>query len=150
MRIAVVGTGIAGLGAAYALSRAHEVELFERDERPGGHTNTVAHDGLALDTGFIVHNAQNYPKLTRLFGELGVPDAGVRDVVLGPLRAARARVRRAPAAGRAPLGSSARSPASCARSRGTIAGARGADRGARRTSRARLLARSSATTSSCR
>jgi uncharacterized protein len=53
MRIAVIGTGIAGLGAAYALSRAHEVELFERDERPGGHTNTVLHGGLALDTGFI-------------------------------------------------------------------------------------------------
>ena len=72
MRIAVVGTGIAGLGAAYALSRAHEVELFERDDRPGGHTNTVLHDGLALDTGFIVHNVENYPHLTRLFGELGV------------------------------------------------------------------------------
>jgi uncharacterized protein len=72
MRIAVIGTGIAGLGAAYALSRAHEVELFERDERPGGHTNTVLHDGLALDTGFIVHNRANYPGLIRLFDELGI------------------------------------------------------------------------------
>jgi uncharacterized protein len=72
MRIAVIGTGIAGLGAAYALSRAHDVELFERDDRPGGHTNTVVHDGLALDTGFIVHNRPNYPVLTRLFDELGV------------------------------------------------------------------------------
>jgi uncharacterized protein len=72
MRIAVIGTGIAGLGAAYALSRAHEVELFERDERPGGHTNTIVHDGLALDTGFIVHNEANYPDLVRLFAELGI------------------------------------------------------------------------------
>jgi predicted NAD/FAD-binding protein len=72
MRIAVVGTGIAGLGAAYALSRAHEVELFEKDDRPGGHTNTVVHDGLALDTGFVVHNEPNYPHLVRLFRELGV------------------------------------------------------------------------------
>ena len=71
-RIAVVGTGIAGLGAAYALARAHSVELFERDERPGGHTNTVVHAGLELDTGFIVHDEQNYPGLMRLFGELGV------------------------------------------------------------------------------
>jgi predicted NAD/FAD-binding protein len=72
MRIAVIGTGIAGLGAAYVLSRAHEVELFERDERPGGHTNTVLHEGLALDTGFIVHNRPNYPGLIRLFDELGI------------------------------------------------------------------------------
>jgi predicted NAD/FAD-binding protein len=72
VRIAVIGTGIAGLGAAYALSPAHEVELFERDDRPGGHTNTLVHGGLALDTGFIVHNESNYPLLTRLFRELGV------------------------------------------------------------------------------
>ena len=56
------------------LARAgHEVHLFERDERVGGHVNTVVHDGLALDTGFIVSNARNYPLLTRLFAELGVP-----------------------------------------------------------------------------
>ena len=72
MRIAVIGTGIAGLGAAYALSRAHAVELFEKDHYPGGHTNTVVHDGLALDTGFIVHNEPNYPGLVRLFRELGI------------------------------------------------------------------------------
>jgi uncharacterized protein len=72
MRIAVIGTGIAGLGAAYALSRAHEVELFERDERAGGHTNTIVHRGLSLDTGFIVHNEPNYPGLARLFRELGI------------------------------------------------------------------------------
>src|SRR6478672_5467413 len=72
MRIAVIGSGISGLGAAYLLSPAHEVDIFERDPRAGGHANTVPHDGLALDTGFLVHNERNYPLLTRLFGELGV------------------------------------------------------------------------------
>jgi predicted NAD/FAD-binding protein len=72
MRVAVIGGGVAGLGAAYVLSRAHEVDVFERDERPGGHVNTVEVDGLALDTGFLVHNERNYPLLTRLFAELGV------------------------------------------------------------------------------
>jgi uncharacterized protein len=72
MRIAIVGAGISGLGAAYLLARAHEVEIFERDPRPGGHVNTIAHDGLQLDTGFIVFNERNYPRLVRLFSELGV------------------------------------------------------------------------------
>lgn len=72
MRVAVVGAGISGLGAAYLLSRAHDVELFERDERAGGHVNTFEHRGLGLDTGFIVHNEPNYPYLNRLFRELGV------------------------------------------------------------------------------
>jgi predicted NAD/FAD-binding protein len=72
MTIAVVGTGIAGLSAAYALSRSHDVALFEAADEPGGHTRTVRHDGLALDTGFIVHNVPNYPFLARLLDELGV------------------------------------------------------------------------------
>jgi predicted NAD/FAD-binding protein len=72
MRIAIVGSGISGLGAAYALSRTHDVQVFERERRAGGHANTVVHDGLALDTGFLVHNVRNYPLLTRLFGELDV------------------------------------------------------------------------------
>ncbi len=76
MRIAVIGTGVAGLGAAYALSRAHDIELFERNDYPGGHTNTIAvrRNGreLPLDTGFIVHNEPNYPNLVRLFRELGI------------------------------------------------------------------------------
>jgi predicted NAD/FAD-binding protein len=72
MRIAVIGSGISGLGAAHLLARAHEVEVFERDARAGGHANTVFHDGLALDTGFLVHNERNYPLLGRLFEELGV------------------------------------------------------------------------------
>ena len=63
----MIGTGIAGLGAAHLLSRAHEVTVFERADYAGGHTNTVPTplaDGrvLHLDTGFIVHNRQNYPQ----------------------------------------------------------------------------------------
>jgi uncharacterized protein len=72
MRVAVIGSGISGLGAAYLLARAHDVEVFERDTRAGGHANTVFHHGLALDTGFLVHNERNYPLLGRLFAELGV------------------------------------------------------------------------------
>jgi predicted NAD/FAD-binding protein len=72
VRVAVIGAGVAGLGAAYVLARDHEVELFEREPRLGGHANTVVHGGLALDTGFLVHNVQTYPLLTRLFAELGV------------------------------------------------------------------------------
>ncbi len=73
MRVAVIGAGVSGLGAAYVLSRSgQDVHVFERDSRLGGHVNTIVHDGLALDTGFIVSNARNYPLLTRLFAELGV------------------------------------------------------------------------------
>ena len=77
MRVAVIGTGIAGLGAAHALARVHEVEVFERDARAGGHAHTVAvpraaGGELGLDTGFLVHNEHNYPRLSRLFRELGV------------------------------------------------------------------------------
>ncbi|MCG8442571.1 MAG: FAD-dependent oxidoreductase [Caulobacterales bacterium] len=76
MRIAVIGGGISGLGAAWALSRRHEVVLYEADARLGGHANTVdiEVDGrpLAVDTGFIVYNERNYPQLTRLFAHLGV------------------------------------------------------------------------------
>ena len=72
MRIAVVGSGVSGLGAAHVLSRVHDVVVFEREPRAGGHANTVVHDGLALDTGFLVHNLRNYPLLTRLFHELGI------------------------------------------------------------------------------
>jgi predicted NAD/FAD-binding protein len=77
MRIAVIGSGIAGLTAAYLLNRRHEVWLFERDARFGGHTHTIpvtdpSGASLALDTGFLVHNEQTYPNLIRLFRELGV------------------------------------------------------------------------------
>ena len=77
MKIAVVGSGIAGLGAAWLLSRQNEVVLFERESRLGGHTHThqVEQGGRAyrVDTGFIVFNPGNYPLLTKLFDELGVP-----------------------------------------------------------------------------
>jgi len=73
-RIAIIGSGISGLACAYRLSRAHEVTVFERDGRIGGHTHTVTTaDGTRVDTGFIVHNRENYPDLVRLLAELGVP-----------------------------------------------------------------------------
>ncbi|MDF3029516.1 MAG: NAD/FAD-binding protein [Moraxellaceae bacterium] len=76
MRIAVVGSGIAGLGAAWLLSPLHEVVLFEADDRAGGHANTVdiTLDGIThpVDTGFLVHNDRTYPNLIRLFEHLGV------------------------------------------------------------------------------
>ena len=76
-QIAVIGSGVAGLTAAYILSRTAEVTLLEADSRLGGHADThqvTAGDGreLAVDTGFIVHNTRTYPLLTRLFTELGV------------------------------------------------------------------------------
>ncbi|MBA3736043.1 MAG: FAD-dependent oxidoreductase [Actinobacteria bacterium] len=72
MRVAVIGSGVSGLGAANLLSRIHEVEVYEREQRAGGHTRTIQKNGVSLDTGFLVHNEQNYPLLTRLFQELGV------------------------------------------------------------------------------
>ncbi|MBS0367139.1 MAG: FAD-dependent oxidoreductase [Proteobacteria bacterium] len=76
MRIAVVGAGISGLGAAWLLSREHAVTLFEANDYFGGHTHThdihTAAGRYAIDTGFIVHNPQYYPLLTQLFSELGV------------------------------------------------------------------------------
>lgn len=77
MKIAVIGSGISGLSAAYFLAPKHEVTLFEQDGRVGGHTNTIAithADGRpgAVDTGWIVYNGVNYPNLTALFQQLGV------------------------------------------------------------------------------
>lgn len=72
MKIAIIGSGIAGLSAAHVLARSHEVDVLEADDYVGGHTNTVDVGGRAIDTGFIVHNERNYPLLTRLFRELDV------------------------------------------------------------------------------
>ncbi len=70
--VAVVGSGVAGLTAAYHLHRDHRVVLFEADGRLGGHADTHQVGDLAIDTGFIVHNERTYPVLLRIFGELGV------------------------------------------------------------------------------
>ncbi|MEQ1719343.1 MAG: FAD-dependent oxidoreductase, partial [Hyphomicrobium sp.] len=85
MKIAVVGSGISGLSAAWLLSKRHEVTLYEKDARLGGHSNTVdvpamggssASTGMtAVDTGFIVFNPKNYPNLIALFDHLGVETA---------------------------------------------------------------------------
>ncbi|GLK57591.1 putative NAD/FAD-binding protein [Methylopila capsulata] len=76
LRIAVVGAGISGAGAAFALHPHHDVTVYEREPRPGGHSHTVDvdYDGvrIAVDTGFIVYNGLNYPNLTALFDHLGV------------------------------------------------------------------------------
>jgi predicted NAD/FAD-binding protein len=78
MRVAIIGTGVAGLTAAHVLAPRHDVTVFEADRRPGGHANTVrvsdprAGD-LWIDTGFIVYNERNYPSFTRLLAALGVP-----------------------------------------------------------------------------
>lgn len=78
MKIAVVGTGISGLSAAWALSQRHEVSVFEQNHYVGGHTNTVLvrdadGESVPIDTGFIVFNERNYPQLTALFKHLTVP-----------------------------------------------------------------------------
>lgn len=77
MRIAVIGCGISGLGAAWLLDRTHEVTLYEAEDRLGGHarTRTVQHGdkSIDVDTGFIVFNYRNYPHLNGLFEHLKVP-----------------------------------------------------------------------------
>jgi predicted NAD/FAD-binding protein len=76
-RLAVVGSGVAGLTAAWAAHRTWDVTLYEADDRAGGHAHTHDRTGpsgttIAVDTGFIVHNRKTYPTLLRLFAELGV------------------------------------------------------------------------------
>lgn len=75
-RIAIVGAGISGLGAAHLLSRTFNVTLFEAESRLGGHARTLLagrEQKVPVDTGFIVFNYENYPHLTALFDELAVP-----------------------------------------------------------------------------
>lgn len=77
MRVAVIGSGIGGIGAAWLLSADHHVDLYEADNRLGGHTNTVQVQAAGLsfpvDTGFMVFNRRTYPNLTRFFEQLGIP-----------------------------------------------------------------------------
>ena len=77
LKIAVIGTGISGMAAAWLLSSGHDVTVYERADRIGGHSNTVdarTPDGpVPVDTGFIVYNELTYPNLTALFHHLKVP-----------------------------------------------------------------------------
>lgn len=78
VKIAVIGAGVSGMGAAHMLSKAHSVTLFETEKRLGGHARTVIagkNGDQPVDTGFIVFNYANYPRLTALFKELDVPVA---------------------------------------------------------------------------
>ena len=68
----MIGSGVAGLTAAHVAAKSAHVTLYEADTRLGGHADTHDVDGLAIDTGFIVHNERTYPTLLRLFAEVGV------------------------------------------------------------------------------
>jgi uncharacterized protein len=76
MKIAIIGSGIAGLTSAYLLNRSHDISVFEAGDWIGGHTHTVdvqvAGQGYAVDTGFIVFNDWTYPNFIRLLSQLGV------------------------------------------------------------------------------
>lgn len=75
-RIAIVGTGISGLTAAYLLQRRHEIVVFESESRVGGHSHTIPIEDrgrtLGVDTGFIVYNRRTYPHFCNLLDQLGV------------------------------------------------------------------------------
>lgn len=70
--VAVIGSGISGLAAAWLLNRTHDVQVFEADDRIGGHSHTRFVGDHPVDTGFIVYNEATYPNLTALFAHLGV------------------------------------------------------------------------------
>lgn len=76
-KLAIIGTGIAGMGAAHFLQKEYDITLFEKNDYVGGHTNTVTVDEegtpIYIDTGFMVFNQVTYPNLIRLFSELNVP-----------------------------------------------------------------------------
>ena len=77
LNIAVIGTGISGLAAAWLLGQRHRITVFEKEHRIGGHCHTVevpTDDGsIPIDTGFMVYNERTYPNLAALFRLLGVP-----------------------------------------------------------------------------
>ena len=76
MKLAVIGSGISGLSAFWLLAKKHNVTFYEKDNRAGGHSNTVILESekgmIPVDTGFIVFNEKNYPNLVHFFGNLGV------------------------------------------------------------------------------
>ena len=76
-KLAIIGSGISGMGAAYLLQDKYDITVFEKNAYIGGHSNTVTFDydseELAVDTGFIVFNHLTYPNLLKLFNELSVP-----------------------------------------------------------------------------
>jgi predicted NAD/FAD-binding protein len=76
LAIAVIGTGISGMAAAWLLSKRHNITVYEKNDRIGGHSNTVTVEQgparIPVDTGFIVYNERNYPNLTALFDHLDV------------------------------------------------------------------------------
>lgn len=78
-QIAIIGSGISGLGAAFTLYPHHDITVYEKNSYIGGHSRTVevttAHGMTPVDTGFIVFNYKNYPLLTKLFTHLNVPVA---------------------------------------------------------------------------
>lgn len=77
MKIAIIGTGISGLGAAYLLNKEHDISVYEKNNYIGGHSRTIDIEvegkKVPVDTGFIVFNHLNYPILTSLFKHLNVP-----------------------------------------------------------------------------
>ena len=79
MKIAVIGSGISGLSAAYYLSKKHKVDLFEKEDRFGGHSHTLeistdvqSKKKIRTDIGFIVFNKHTYPNLINFFSEIGI------------------------------------------------------------------------------
>ncbi len=76
MRIAIIGSGVSGLTSAYLLSPSHEITIFEKSDRIGGHAHTiiVEEDGkkIAVDNGFMVYNPERYPNFVQLLNQLGV------------------------------------------------------------------------------
>ncbi|HEY0253481.1 MAG TPA: FAD-dependent oxidoreductase, partial [Kofleriaceae bacterium] len=72
MKVAIIGSGIAGLGAAYTLAGRHDVTIFEAAAKPGGHVYTVEADGHAIDMGFIVCNRERYTCFMAMLAELGI------------------------------------------------------------------------------